>query len=355
MNLSLPSKPDAEVALDLMERWWLRENDERAILSIGIDTPPLPETKTYHTERERWLDFDYRVDRALAEVDRRTYFAETFPFFEPNLGPDIVSTLFGLDLEFHPDTSWGTPIVETVDQVLAIEPNFDAPLWAAVEKLQAMAIEAGRGRWITLFTDLHPNIDVPSALMGPQDLCMAIADDPELVEHAVKHVTKGCLAAYERQVAPLVAENLPIGCWMRALSRTRTHAPQCDFSAMVGPAYFERSILPSIREEMALAERNIYHLDGPDALRHLDALLDVPEIDAIQWVYGAGNGPARRWESVYRQILAAGKGVRVEAEDVEDIRVLDRALGPAGVWYVANFSAPDLEMAEKVLAILQTR
>ena len=218
-----------------------------------------------------------------------------------------------------------------------------------------MAIEVGKGRWITLFTDLHPNIDVLSALMGPEALCMAIADEPELVAKAVEHVTLTCLDAYNRQILPLLDEGLPVGCWMRALSITRTHAPQCDFSAMIGPDFFQSSVLPSIRAEMAEADRNIYHLDGPDALRHLDALLLVPEIDAIQWVYGAGNGPARRWQHVYERILGAGKGVRVEAEDFEDIRVLNEVLGPHGVWYVANFTAPDRESAEQILDVLSRR
>jgi hypothetical protein len=335
-----------------MERFWMRENDDRALLTIGVDYPAIPETKSYTTERDRWLDFDYRVDRALLEVDLKEYVAETFPVFEPNLGPDIVSTIFGLNLEFEPSTSWGSPVVETIEQIMAIEPTFDAELWQAVTRLQQMGLEAGRGRWITLFTDLHPNMDVPSALMGPEALCMAIADEPEAVARVLKQVTVTCLEAYQRQIAPLVEEGLPIGCWMRALSRCRTHAPQCDFSAMIGPLFFQQHVLPSIREEMALADRNIYHLDGPSALHHLDALLHVPEIDAIQWVYGAGNGPARKWLPVYRRILNAGKAIRVEAEDVEDIRCLSEELGSKGVWFVANFSAPDREMAERLVRLI---
>jgi hypothetical protein len=34
-------------------------------------------------------------------------------------------------------------------------------------------------------------------------------------------------------------------------------------------------------------ERTIYHLDGPGALRHLDRLLAIPELDCAQWIQGA--------------------------------------------------------------------
>jgi len=351
----LSKKPDAEIALERMERFWRQENEDRALLTIGVNSPYLPDTKTYKTERDRWLDFEYRVERAILEVERRTYIAETFPVFEPNLGPDIVSTLFGLNLEFEPSTSWGSPIVGSVEEILGIKPDFEADLWRKVVLLQQMGLEQGKGRWITLFTDLHPNIDVLSALMGPEALCIAIADDPELVAQCVAQVTGPCIEAYRRQIEPLQKAGLPIGCWMNAFSSLPTHAPQCDFSAMIGPTFFRENILPSIRLEMAEAHRNIYHLDGPSALHHLDALLELPEIDAIQWVYGAGNGPARKWEPVYRRILDAGKSTRVEAEDVEDIRYLAEQLGSRGVWFVANFGAPDKEMAERLVTMLSQK
>lgn len=334
-----------------MERWWLRENEDRALLTLSVEGPP-SRRPWIEDHRTRWLNFDEKVERAKEAAQNGTYIAETFPTFEPNLGPDIVSTLFGLDLQFASDTSWGSPILASVREILDTEPNFEAGLWPAVEALQRKGLEAGDGLWITLFTDLHPNMDVLSALVGPETVCLEIADDPETVQRALNHIQSGCIEAYRRQIAGIEARGLPIGCWMRAFSQERTHAPQCDFSAMIGPEFFREAVLPAIRAEMAEAGRNIYHLDGPRALQHLPALLETHEIDAIQWVYGAGNGPARRWVPVYRQILDSGKSIRVEAEDLEDIRELDRVLGPKGVWYCANFGAPDAAWAESVVQIL---
>ncbi len=350
--LELTAKPDAAEALQRMERWWLRENDDRAILTIGVETPSRLEAKTFSSPREAWFDFDYRIERALADVEHGCYVAETFPCFEPNLGPDIVSTIFGLKLEFEPSTSWSVPIVDSIEELLSLKPDFGVDLWQDVEKLQRMAIEAGKGKWITLFTDLHPNMDVLAALMGQEPACIAVADEPDQVARAVEFVTPVCVEAYNRQIRPLEEANLPIGCWIRGLSRHRTYVPECDFSILIGPKFFKESVLPTIREEMKASDRNIYHLDGPGALRHLDAILEVPEIHAIQWVYGAGNGPARNWLPVYKKILDAGKGIRVEAEDCEDIRILNEELGSKGVWYAANFSAPDLEAANRIVNLL---
>ena len=64
----------------------------------------------------------------------------------------------------------------------------------------------------------------------------------------------------------------------------------------------------------------------------MDDLLAIPELDAIQWVYGAGAGPAARWIDVYQRIQAAGKGIEGMAADLNDARAVMEHLRPEGVW-----------------------
>ncbi|HOS44414.1 MAG TPA: trimethylamine corrinoid protein 2, partial [Armatimonadota bacterium] len=53
--------------------------------------------------------------------------------------------------------------------------------------------------------------------------------------------------------------------------------------------------------------------------------------NAIQWVYGAGNGRATDWMPVYRKCQAAGKGIQLWAERDELDTIMD-VLRPEGVW-----------------------
>ena len=62
---------------------------------------------------------------------------------------------------------------------------------------------------------------------------------------------------------------------------------------------------------------SIYHLDGVNALGHLDSLLEIKELNAIQWVYGAGHGRASDWLPVYKRCQAAGKGLQMCLEPNE--------------------------------------
>ena len=123
---------------------------------------------------------------------------------------------------------------------------------------------------------------------------------------------------------------------------------QCDLICMMGPKLFRNLILPAIRHETEVLERSIFHLDGPTALRHLDDLLALPRLGAIQWIYGAGNGPASRWIDVYRRVLAAGKSAQICCVDIEDAERIMQALKPKGVWLAVGNEYP-LDVAQAFL------
>ena len=106
----------------------------------------------------------------------------------------------------------------------------------------------------------------------------------------------------------------------------------CDFICMISPKAFQETTLPCIAYECGRLERSIFHLDGPGALRHLDALLELKDLDGIQWTYGAGHGPARKWIDVYKRIQAANKCMEVHIHDNDNVKAIMENLRPNGVW-----------------------
>ena len=60
---------------------------------------------------------------------------------------------------------------------------------------------------------------------------------------------------------------------------------------------------------------NIFHCDGKGVANHLDRILEVPEINAIQWVQGmAEDQPIMQWVPLIKKIQAAGKSVIVDLQ-----------------------------------------
>ena len=108
--------------------------------------------------------------------------------------------------------------------------------------------------------------------------------------------------------------------------------------------------MPGIVRECQFLDRSIYHLDGPGALRHLDSLLGIPELDALQWVPGAGNEGFHRWVEVYRRAQAAGKGIQVTC-GMDELDLVTETLDPRGL-YLHVGGVPSREAAEIMLQAL---
>ena len=92
----------------------------------------------------------------------------------------------------------------------------------------------------------------------------------------------------------------------------RTGKVQCDASAMFSTRVFERLVAPALGEQCRWLDYSLYHLDGTQAMHHVDHLLAIDALNAIEWTPQAGieGGGSPRWYDLYRRILAGGKGVQ---------------------------------------------
>jgi len=96
-----------------------------------------------------------------------------------------------------------------------------------------------------------------------------------------------------------------------------------DISCCISPQQYEDLFLPPLIDTMRTVDHRLYHLDGTVALQHLDLLLSVPEIDAIQWVPGAGRRSHPAVGSADPAYPKAGKAVLVQTEAAEVAALLD--------------------------------
>lgn len=332
----LERKPNLGETLDRFDAWWNCAAIDRPLYTAFVPAENAPTPPTLDRPlAELWMDAEWQLANAEASVHSRHYPAENVPCWYPNLGPEILAAPFGAELQFgslEAWTSWSVPPYESPREAIGVRPNWGDRLWRTIEELELASLERGEGRWLTGFTDLHPNADLLASLVEPERLCVEVVDDPDGVREALEFLTPHCLEGYGRLVSSILAKGQPTTTWTPCPFRGRMHVASCDFSAMLSPISFRELVLPSIVQECRAVDRVLYHLDGPAALRHLDAILEVPEIHGLQWVYGAGHGPASRWLEVYRRAQGAGKCMQVLCEDADDARTLRRSLRPEGLW-----------------------
>ncbi len=297
-----------------------------------------------------WLDIEERADRYAYDVEGVVYLGDALPAVFPNLGPEIYSAWCGCPLHFTETTSWSEPIVEDWERDGGkVRLDWNHPLLRAMDQLTDALLERSQGRFMVGLTDFHPGGDHLAALRDPANLAMDMIENLDYVKAELPRAQAEYFAAYDHFYAKLHAAGYPSFSWMgNLLGEGKFYIPSNDFSCMISTAMFEEVFLPGIREECRFYDQSIYHLDGPGALRHLDVLLEIPELNAVQWVCGAGNEGYARWTPVYQKIQKAGKGIALYIQ-LRELEEVFATLRPEGV-YFASIEGIDTEAtAQEVL------
>jgi hypothetical protein len=354
-TLELECLPHAEEAMQRVYAWYQCEMLDRApirfmahnaFLDTGVDYARL----SAEERRARWFDVEYQVDLFERSIEGRSFHGETFPIFWPNLGPNVYAAFYGLELQFGEATSWSEPIVHDWDDVDSLKLDVDNIYFKRIEELTRYALERCEGRYLIGYTDLHPGIDCAAAWRGMDQLCLDMVDSPEQVKRLAERAIADFGAVYDHFDAMLKAHRQPSSSWMGIPSFGRMHIPSCDFAALISPRYFEEYALPILEREVQSMTHNIFHLDGKGVARHLDAILSVPEVHAIQWVQGVGDDqPIMQWLPFIKEIQARGVPVIVDLNKGE-LDEFMAAMDPQGLflWVATESEEEELALLRKV-------
>lgn len=333
-------KPDWPKAQARWTAFWNREATDRPLLDFrapsGKPLPPLPPPDRWET---KYLDPDY-VERQWLRTVESSYFGADGV---PTVGFLMGGYALGCDerVNFVENTVWHPHMIDRMVPPVNWHPGPNDPWRAKLDRVIDRLVAASRGKFLVGYTSQVPLNDLLMLLRGTDDFLM------ELVEN-----TDDCVRCLE-QVLPLWVENKEhirsridphqygfVQGYPGSWSKSFVFMTQSDMSCMISPALFERWVL---RELDLLSERYPvmwYHLDGPGAVKHLDALLARPYIRCIQYVPGAGqepNGPA--WAELYRRVQAAGRCLEVHAPR-ENVEWLARHLRPEGLLIRAGARTP---------------
>jgi 5-methyltetrahydrofolate--homocysteine methyltransferase len=277
---------------------------------------------------------DAPVDRLLdwgqGWLDAMHYYGDAYPNWWPNFGPGIVSAFLGSRAEYQPRTTWFHPV--GVESLAELSVAYDARnvWWQQVQAVTAGAI-ARWGEQVAIgFTDMGGNLDILASLRGTQNLLLDVLDAPDEVARLVPQITRLWLQYYASLNAMISRAGHGSCNWGPCWFPTNGYFLQSDFSYMISPAAFARYVLPDLHACCESMDCSIYHLDGKGALKHLDALLSLPKLRAIQWQPGDGQPRAEGWLEVLQRIRAGGKLCQVYVEREGAFRIA-RELGGRGI------------------------
>jgi hypothetical protein len=230
--------------------------------------------------------------------------------------------------------------------------DWDSPYLHKLHEMTDAFIEIGKGKFITGMTDWHPGGDAIAAFRDPQELAVDMIEHLADVKRLLDRVEKDYFTIYDVFYNKLKAHGLPISTWCPLTTANgKYYVPSNDFSIMVSPRMFADVFLPGIIRECQFYDRSIYHLDGPGALRHLDMILSIRELNALQFVPGAGNEGFQRWIPVYQKAQKAGKGIQVFCT-LAEISLVMETLDPRGL-FLAIDGVPSRQAGQELLHRLE--
>lgn len=331
-TLELACKPDFSEAIKRIDAWYNQQLLDRPPVQF-LNYCPLPLKNPGDTRcwEDRWFDPEPMFEAFERYIETASFKGESFPIFWPNLGPVVYSSFYGAKMIFGETTVWAEHL-ESWQDILNLSFSPDNIYFKHIEKITSLALEQCKGRYMVGYTDLHPGMDCVSAWRNNELLCMDLYDNPAEVKQAAALAVREWHKIFDHFDAILKQHKQLSVTWMGIPSLGKLHIPSCDFSAMISTEQFKEFILPGIIQEMKGMTHNIFHLDGPGVARHLDILLELPQINAIQWVPGAGSGePIMQWIPLLKRIQQANKSmvITLKKEELDDFM---EAMPPKGVF-----------------------
>jgi len=336
--------------------WWAGEMLDRVAISITApidkNAQALPYCEPYFVHTASPAEV---VARFETEYNNTFYGGMAVPIFNPNLGPDVFSAFFGADLKFSPDSpgtswiDWSSPLLKDYSDLSKLKLDKSNPFYRKIVSLTLEAAQRNNGRYCVMPTDLHGGFDALAVLRGgPEVASMELVDHPDGVQAAMKMLYQAWEEVFDDYWDMVKDSQRGTPSWTGTWAPGTMFPVQSDFSCLVSSPMFREFILDELVWEAEHLDYSIYHLDGVECLQHLDAILEIPRLNAIQWVRGARyeNKPVSVWFDLYRKIQAKGKAIVVYPQPSEIPGILDN-LKPEGL--LIHTWAPSVEEAKDIL------
>ncbi len=289
------------------------------------------------TQPEEWLA------ARLAQVRNTHLVGDALPSARVDYGPVCLGMLLGAPIEFTGGTTWTHAFInDDWSNAPQWQIHADNPWWQLLPRLLQLNAQTAIGRYIPMNPSLGGTGDVLLNTRGSDKLSMDLVDQPEKISASVEAIFQAWQIGFEKIWQTTTAVGAGAINWVGLWSDQPYHVLECDFNYMIGPRPFQSLFLPEIARQAAAAERSIFHLDGPGAARHCNALLDTPEITAIQYVTGAGNSALTKLEMLKR-IQGRRRPLQVTVHDLGEALELARQLDPRGLCLLIEVDAtPDV-------------
>ena len=351
-------KPNLEETKKRYINWW---NHKGIILNMwehfqdgvtphaDITMPPAPKDLN-----QKWFDPQWRAEFLDWYVAHSSLMADMLPVANTQLGPGSLAAILGGVFEGGEDTIWIHPDPNYKDDIV-FNPNH--PNYLLHKELLKACKAKAQGHYYVGMPDLMEGLDVLAAIKGTDKVLLDTVMQPEVLERQMQQINDIYFKVFD-ELYDIIREGDEMAfCYFSSWAPGKMSKLQSDISTMISVNDYRRFVQPFIREQCQKIDYTLYHLDGVGAMHHLDALLEIKELNAIQWTPGVGEpqGGSPKWYDLYKKILAGGKSIMACWVTLDELRPLLDNIGGDGVHLEMDFhNEREVEQAMRIIEEYQS-
>ena len=315
-----------------LRAWWEHEDQKNPcinMLALKDDHEEIPDTD----DLERfWMDSDFVIKRRMALIDNINYYGQSVPYHYVDFGASAMPCALGAEAQFvNKETIWAHPKFETIDEIFDVPLSMENAIYSKIIEVTKKSAQLSSNHHFVTPYALNGITDILAGLYGTENLLIDMMSNKRKVKKAMEYFKCLWIKAFN-DIQEIIRTGKNRGCvgWAGIWAPGTTFPMQEDLTYMISPDLFREFCIPHIHDLIDSMDYSLYHLDGIGAIGHLDALLEIKKLHAIQWVPGAGHERLDQWYDLIKRILGAGKSIQVYAQ-ADEVESLIKNVGSKGV------------------------
>jgi hypothetical protein len=324
-------KQDWHQAKQRLEAFWKGEITDRACVGVlaprkNSRLPPFPHLthgpwlggleKFDDSDREGirkwWTDPEQNYQRMKTWFENTYFGGEAVPATYINWGASAGCAFWGAEPDFGTKSVWFHKVIgDWADWKWEFDPETNL-FWQNILDIQRLFIEMNNEDYFVGVPEIGNAADNLSLIRSATDLSLDLIMNPDQVKEAVDIMSDAWIQTHEalHQMTLKVNDHASVLAWLNLWAPGSHDQVANDFSAMISTDDFREFFFPELLKMGSWLDYTTFHLDGPQCIKnHTDALLELGEIDCIQFTPGAGAPPTSSADyiPVYQKIQKAGK------------------------------------------------
>lgn len=351
-------KEDIDIVRKRLYAFWDKEIIDRPLISVIAPKEKGKNISMFHNSkdlsnqpeelRKYWEDPETIYKNNMERLENTFLGGETLPVIFQNYGTSGHCNYHGAVPSYGKDTIWFDPVWEDLSDA---ENSYTEERLRKHLEITRYLTEHAEDNYFMGMPDSSGTIDALGHLYGTENVLMDMITEPEAVKRAIRIVNEGWVKTNEMFYQ--ITKELNHGgahAWMHLLAPGRLAHMQCDMSVMFSKEMYGEFVVDELNGQMEWLEYPVYHFDGVEQEQHLDYILNLDKLKAIQWTHVAGQPSASHFLPILKRMQEAGKGLIIMAPPGDIPKLLENLSGKG--LYI-HTETEDVETAKEIIKYVE--